>query len=214
MPILLEIKLLYEFVCPSVGRSVCHAFLKGREYSLPCSYRSTIFHPEQLNKFLMICSSRALGCAPIVIIIPSTERNFINVLNSFYGENLHSYSLSLSQTCNQSINVRRSRGPYYFFFRHRVLGVVASVENHRCIDRDFTFFFIRLFQSKFLYKQPLIASILSKLSIYLQASALFALVLSTKFFRLDPGSMGLWGLRSYSTAETGTFFICKSKRRQ
>ena len=43
-----EVKLSYDPVCPSVGgrsvgRSVCHDFLKGREVPLPCFYRSTIF---------------------------------------------------------------------------------------------------------------------------------------------------------------------------
>ena len=40
-------KLPYDPVCPSVGRSVCHDFLKRREVTLPCSYRSTFFSWEQ-----------------------------------------------------------------------------------------------------------------------------------------------------------------------
>ena len=42
---LLEVKLPYDTVCPSVGClvgwSVCHIFVNGRQVSLPCSYQST-----------------------------------------------------------------------------------------------------------------------------------------------------------------------------
>ena len=56
---LLKVKLPYDPVCPSVGwsvgRLVCHTFLKGQEVSLPCYYRSTqipLFHPDAVRKFL------------------------------------------------------------------------------------------------------------------------------------------------------------------
>ena len=32
----------YDLVCPSVGQSVCNNFLKGREVTLPCSYRNAL----------------------------------------------------------------------------------------------------------------------------------------------------------------------------
>ena len=41
--LLLKVKLSYDPIGLSVGRSVI--FLKGREVSLPCSYRSSLFSP-------------------------------------------------------------------------------------------------------------------------------------------------------------------------
>ena len=44
---ILEVKLPYDSVCPSVGRYVCHScghnFIKGRAVSFPCSYWGTCF---------------------------------------------------------------------------------------------------------------------------------------------------------------------------
>ena len=43
----MEVKLPYDpsCLCRSVSQSVCHNFLKGREVTLPCPFRSTYFFP-------------------------------------------------------------------------------------------------------------------------------------------------------------------------
>ena len=61
-PPLLEVKLPQDTVCSSVGRSVCPNFLKGREFSLACSYRSTCLLNSALLSYVNAVTVCLLLC--------------------------------------------------------------------------------------------------------------------------------------------------------
>ena len=56
----------------TISRSVGHNFLKGREVSLPCSYRRTCYHHKTLMKISIAIRSYESSSRPLPSLIPLT----------------------------------------------------------------------------------------------------------------------------------------------